>query len=48
MFTDKSQVEIKGLADRIAAMGEDEVKELLELSHEDQLARLGMTGFGNA
>ena len=48
MFTDKSQVEIKGLADRIAAMGEDEVRELLELSHEDQLARLGMTGFGNA
>ena len=41
MFTDKSQVEVKGLADRIAAMGDDEVRELLELdSNEEIMARL--------
>ena len=41
MFTDKSQVEVKGLADRIAAMGDDEVRELLELgSDEEIIARL--------
>ena len=41
MFTDKSQVEVKGLADRIAAMGDDEVRELLELESNDEImARL--------
>ncbi len=45
MFVDKSQVEVKGLADRIAAMGEAEVRELLELgSDEEIVARLGQVG----
>ena len=37
MFTDKSQVEVKGLADRIAAMGDDEVRELLELGSDEEI-----------
>ena len=41
MFIDKREVEVKGLADRIAAMGDDEVRELLELgSDEEIMARL--------
>ena len=48
MFVKRTQVELLGVSERIAAMGETEVRELLELSHEDQLARLGVTGFGNA
>ena len=45
MFTDKSQVEIRGLADRIAAMGEDEVKEILALDEDEIVARFtGVTG----
>ena len=37
MFTDKSEVEIKGLADRIAAMGNDEVRELLDLGTDEEI-----------
>ncbi len=41
MFLDRSQVEVKGLADRIAAMGDDEVRELLELGSDAEImARL--------
>ena len=41
MFTDKSQVEVKGVAERIAEMGDEEVRELLELgSDEEIIARL--------
>ena len=41
MFTDKSQVEVKGLAEQIASMGDDEVRELLEFgSDEEILAQL--------
>ena len=44
MFTDKSEVEFKGLADRIAAMSEDEVRELLELNDESIVAHLTASG----
>ena len=37
MFLDRSQVEVKGLADRIAAMGDDEVRELLELGSDEEI-----------
>lgn len=37
MFTDKSQVEVKGLADQIASMGEDEVRELLEFGSDEEI-----------
>ncbi len=41
MFTDKSQVEVRGLADRIASMDQDEVRELLDMPDEEILTRLG-------
>ncbi len=37
MFVDRSQVEVKGLADRIAAMGDAEVRELLELGSDEEI-----------
>ena len=37
MFTDKSEVEVKGLAERIAVMGDDEVRELLELGSDEEI-----------
>ncbi len=41
MFTDRSEVEIKGFAERIAAMGDDEVRVLLELGSDAEImARL--------
>ena len=48
MFTDKSEVEFKGLADRIAAMSEDEVRELLELNDESIVAHLTASGATHA
>ena len=44
MFTDKSQVEVRGLADRIAAMGDDEVRALLDMPDDEILTRLGGMG----
>lgn len=40
VFTDRSQVEFRGLAERIASMPEDEVRELLALDDEEIVRRL--------
>ena len=37
MFVDKREIEVKGLADRIAAMGADEVRELLEFGSDEEI-----------